>query len=85
MKPTGRNILVKPEVAETTQGGLFLPESVQKTRKVRISVVAWGSKCEEAYEVGQTLHVNQNAGMYEVEENGVKFYVVHETNVLGVS
>ena len=90
--PSGDRILVKPEGSgdEKTPSGLIIPDTAQKEKPERGTIVAVGpGKRNEKgdvlpmqYKVGETVMFSKY-GYDEVTINDEEYYVVSESNILG--
>ena len=84
LKPLQDRIIVEPfEVESQTNGGLIIPDSV-KEKPIKGIIVAVGKGKggdEMELKVGDTVLFGKGAGM-EIEENGVKYLLMRESDVL---
>jgi chaperonin GroES len=83
-QPIGDRILAKlPEVASTTQSGIFLPENATKEKPTQATIVAVSSTTEDM-KIGDTVIYSKYAGT-ELELYGVEYLVLNtKQDVLGV-
>jgi chaperonin GroES len=81
IKPLGKRVLVKRIEAQTTKGGIFLPESAQEKPKEG-EVVAVGPEAE-ALKVGEKVLFSSYAGT-EVKGGDEEFLILTEDEILGV-
>lgn len=87
IRPVGRNILVKSIEEKQTATGLYLPDSVKKgpeAPRTKAVVLQLGPKCEEGIQAGDLLILSSGNVVPVKDENGAEFYLVHETQVVGV-
>lgn len=94
MRVLNDNVMVKVHNAgpQTTAAGLYIPETQVNTGQVITGEVVsvgkgkWSSTGERTpvdLKVGDTIWF-QKFNAFEVEDNGEKFYVLPESNVLAV-
>jgi len=79
----GKRILVRERQSEVmTEGGLHIPESVQK-RVFEADVIAVGDGCRENVKPGDHIIFERNAG-WGVGIDGVDICILDESDVVGV-
>jgi len=83
-QPIGDRILAKlPEVATTTESGIFLPETATKEKPTQATIVAVSSTTQDM-KVGDTVIYSKFAGT-ELQLDGIEYLVLNTKNdVLGV-
>lgn len=84
MKILGKRILVRPHSAETTKGGLVIPEKLQESDQEGV-VMAIGNGITESreYRKGSTIFIE----MYQAKPlvvDGVEMFLVEQKHVIGV-
>ena len=91
LKPIGDRILVEPEKEADIVGGIIIPDTVKKLDIQIGKVLALGTgvmtDTGKPYEF--KVKVGDNIGMKrftpdEVEEDGVKYFIIKESNVLAI-
>ena len=87
-RPIGKAILVRAVTVEK-QGSLYLPNAkadASNSPRTSLVVVVAGKKCEESYEAGDILILSsgQATEVRGESDTDEKFYLVHETQVVGV-
>lgn len=90
-KPLGERILVEPEEEPNVQNGLIIPDTA-KTIDIQVgTVVSLGSgiMSDTGEEHEFTVKVGDRVGIKrftpdEVEEDGKKYLIVKESDVLGI-
>ena len=86
VKPMADRILVLPEPAEEkTSTGLFIPDTAkEKPVKGEVVAVGNGTKDEEmVLKVGDKVLYGKYAGT-ELEADGTKYLIMHQSDVLAV-
>ncbi len=93
IKPLSNHVVLKPlEEEKTTKSGIVIPDSAEKERPVRGTVVAVGpGKFDEDGEkrIPMSVKVNDTVlfkkyGPDEVELDGVKYLVGDEDDILAI-
>ncbi len=74
LKPLGARLLVKRQEAQTTQGGIFLPETAQEKPK-QGTIVALGTENPSNVKVGDEVFFSSYAGS-EVSHLGQEGYLI---------
>jgi len=81
MRTVQNKIIVKPcEGDQMSEGGIIVPESF-RGRSSKAKIIAVGDKVRE-FKAGYTVWHIKGAGQ-EIEDNGEKYFVMPETDVLG--
>lgn len=84
MKAIRNNVIFKPFPSdETTEGGLFVPESVRQTsnKGVLVSVGNGTAKTPMQFKEGDVVHRTKGWGN-EVIVNGEKLYIMDQGSIL---
>lgn len=92
IKPLGKRVLVKRSKAETSKGGILLPDSAQEKPKEGIVVAAGPGKRDENgtlqplfLKEGDRVLFSSYAGTeVKTEEDSEEFLILTEDDVLGV-
>lgn len=74
LKPLGARLLVKRTEAQTTKGGIFLPETAQEKPK-QGTIVAIGTENTSNVKVGDEVFFAAYAGS-EVKNNGQEGFLI---------
>ena len=92
-KPAGDRVLVKPQedMEEKTASGIYIPDTAQKEKPERgvIIAVGEGKRTDKGdvmpirYKVGDKVMFSKY-GYDEVTIDDVEYYVISETNILGM-
>lgn len=81
IQPLKDRVVIKmEEEKEATQGGIILPDAAQKKPQTGV-VLAIGREVEELG-VDDIVYVAEHSGI-EIEDDGVKYLIIMEQNVLG--
>lgn len=84
MKLTGNKILVKPvEKSKVTEGGIYLPDTIDGDTEVSGTVVAVGTATDGDVKVGDVIFFSPHVGQ-ETDAFGERMFVMHESDVLMV-
>lgn len=93
VQPLGDRVLVKPEndEAEKTASGIYIPDTAQKEKPERGTVVAVGpgkrgddnELIPVSVKVGDTVMFSKY-GFDEVKINDEEYYIVNESNILAI-
>jgi chaperonin GroES len=90
LKPQGNRILIKPEKAQTSQGGIILPENAQeKPKQGKVVKVGPGTMNKEgrleaiSLNEGDQVVYSSYAGT-EVTLDGEDYLIMSEEDVYGV-
>jgi len=95
LKPLSNHVLVEAAAAEAqaTKSGIMLPDSADKKKQMRGTVVATGpgklsdegNRLPMSVEVGaQVLFKEPWSDDNKIEENGKKLYLIDEDDILGI-
>lgn len=91
IKPLGQRVLVKRcDVEKQTEGGLFLPDNVQKKQQEAIVVLlGTGARDENGKLIDFTVKENDRVlvspyGGTEVKNQGQDYVIVNEQDILGI-
>ena len=92
LQPLGDRVIVKPEAKEekTTSFGIIIPESVDKERPAKGTVVAVGpGKTEDGKVLPMNVKVGQQVlfskyGYDEVKMEGQDYFILAESSILAV-
>jgi chaperonin GroES len=92
LQPLGDRVIVKPVTKEekTSAFGIIIPESVDKERPAKGTVVAVGpGKMEDGKMLPMNVRVGQQVlfskyGYDEVKVEGEEFYILAESNILAI-
>lgn len=95
LKPLSNHVLVEALAQETqaTKSGIMLPDSADKKKQMRGTVVATGpgklsdegNRLPMSVEVGaQVLFKEPWSDDNKIEENGKKLYLIDEDDILGI-
>ena len=92
LQPLGDRVIVKPVSKEekTTSFGIIIPESADKERPAKGTVVAVGpGKTEDGKILPMNVKVGQQVlfskyGYDEVKMDGEEYYILSEANVLAI-
>ncbi len=90
IKPLNNRVLIKRSVAQTTKGGIILPDTAQeKPKEGEVVAVGQGTRDEEGklspltVKVGDRVLFSSYAGT-EVKDNDEEYLILSEDDVLGV-
>jgi chaperonin GroES len=90
IKPLGNRVLIKRSKAQTTKGGILLPDSAQEKPKEGVVVAVGPGKIDEngsieamQLKVGDLVLFSSYAGT-EVKNNDEDMLILTEDDVLGV-
>jgi chaperonin GroES len=90
IKPLGDRVIVKPKEAEqTTQGGIFLPDTA-KEKPIEGTIVAAGpGKVEEGKTVELSVKIGDivlygKYGGTEITVEGVEYLIMRESDIYGI-
>lgn len=91
IKPLGDRVVVKPaEKDEITPSGIIIPDSANREKPERGTVVAVGAgKHDDGMLVPMTVKVGDTVlfskyGYDEVKIDGTEYYILSESNVLAI-
>lgn len=90
IKPQSDRVVVECRQAQTSRGGILLPESAQKKPKIGC-VVATGPGARRAdgeliamgVKVGDTVYYSNYSGT-EIELDGKEYLILRESDIFGV-
>ena len=86
MKPLKDRILIEKEEYTQTQGGIFIPSSVDeydRPQNPRGKVLAIGTSIESNIKEGDVLMYAKNTE-YPIEWEGKTLYFIRESNIIGI-
>lgn len=90
IKPLGNRVLIKRSKAQTTKGGILLPDSAQEKPKEGVVVAVGPGKIDEKgnketleVKVGDRVLFGAYAGT-EVKGDGDEMLILSEEDILGV-
>lgn len=90
IKPQGNRILIQPKKAQTSKGGILLPESAQqKPKEGTVVAVGPGQLLENGQrqalgvKVGDEVLFSAYSG-HEVKQGNQEYLILAESDVLGV-
>ncbi len=95
LKPLSNNVLVAyiEDNEKTTKSGIVLPENVEKKERTKGTVVATGpgkmndtgTRLPMSVKVGDTILFSKPwSDEKKLEDNGKKYYIVSEEDILGI-
>lgn len=90
IKPLGNRVLIKRSKAQTTKGGILLPDSAQEKPKEGVVVAVGPGKCDEQgnkepmqLKVGDRVLFSSYSGT-EVKGDEEEMLILSEDDVLGI-
>lgn len=90
IKPLGNRVLVKRSKAQTTKGGILLPDSAQESPREGHVIAAGAGKTNEngqkesmSVKEGDRVLFGSYAGT-EVKQNDEEFLILSEEDILGI-
>lgn len=90
IKPLGNRVLIQRSKAQTTKGGILLPDSAQEKPKEGVVIAVGPGKCDEdgkiqamQLKVGDKVLFSSYAGT-EVKSDDEDLLILAEDDVLGV-
>lgn len=93
LKPLGDRVVVKPlsaeELGTKTASGIIIPETAQEKPEQGTVVAVGEGKYDDGVKVPMSVSVGDRVlfskyGYEEVKLNGVEYYVISESNILGI-